>query len=97
MGELQGEVRGPRQGRIFCPRRDLRVRRLPLDALHIKLKTLAEVATVLLSSGSSSKPSPSCTPGETRPRRRCIPGSLNRMPGSTLAGRMRANLERLTA
>jgi hypothetical protein len=37
---------------------------------------------VLLSSASSSKPSPSCTPGETRPRRRCIPGSLNRMPGS---------------
>ena len=30
-------------------------------------------------------------------RRRCIPGSLNRMSGSTLAGRMRANLERLTA
>ena len=40
-----------RQGRIFCPRRDLRVRRLPLDALHIKLKTLAEVATVLLPNG----------------------------------------------
>jgi hypothetical protein len=33
------------------PSRDLRVRRLPLDALHIKLKTLAEVATVLLPNG----------------------------------------------
>jgi hypothetical protein len=36
---------------IFCRGRDLRVRRSPLDALHIKLKTLAEVATVLLPNG----------------------------------------------
>jgi hypothetical protein len=35
---------------IFCRGRDLRVRRSPLDALHIKLKTLAEVATVPLPS-----------------------------------------------
>jgi hypothetical protein len=35
----------------ILPSRDLRVRRLSLDALHIKLKTLAEVATVLLPNG----------------------------------------------
>jgi hypothetical protein len=51
-GELQGEVRGSqRQPHIFALVETLRVRRLPLDALHIKLKTLAEVATVLLPSG----------------------------------------------
>ena len=80
MGELQGEVRGPTTGPYILPSSRPASSPVTLDALHIKPKTLAEVATVLLSSASSSKPSPSCTPGETR--RRCIPGSLNRMPGS---------------
>jgi hypothetical protein len=49
--ELLGEVRGSQQqAAYFCRGQDRRVHRSPLDALHLKLKALAEVATVPLPS-----------------------------------------------